>query len=209
MADPNDNLKELLSKLALTNNSSKSIADHKFWSTQPVPSLDEQVEQDGPITPNTPKAQLKQEPYTLPEGYEWCTIDVTDSEEMKGVYQLLCLNYVEDDDASFRFNYKPEFLAWGLMPPGYNSDLHIGVRVTASKKLVGFISAIPAQIRVREQFVAFLILQQAASSRDQFSVCSQKAQTKEIGSCAYQGSHSASEFDWNLSGSLYCWNIPS
>lgn len=30
----------------------------------------------------------------------------------KEVYDLLSLNYVEDDNAAFRFNYSSEFLAW-------------------------------------------------------------------------------------------------
>lgn len=33
------------------------------------------------------------------------------------VYQLLTHNYVEDDDAMFRFDYSKEFLKWALQPP--------------------------------------------------------------------------------------------
>lgn len=32
--------------------------------------------------------------------------------QVKEVYDLLSLNYVEDDDASFRFQYSAEFLHW-------------------------------------------------------------------------------------------------
>lgn len=42
------------------------------------------------------------------------------------VYTLLTNNYVEDDDAMFRFDYSPAFLAWALQPPGYIPSWHVG-----------------------------------------------------------------------------------
>lgn len=60
-------------------------------------------------------------------------------------------NYVEDDDNMFRFDYSPDFLKWALQPPGYLKLWHAGVRVTKNKKLVGFISASPAHIKVYEK----------------------------------------------------------
>merc|ERR1712203_477765 len=50
----------------------------------------------------------------------------------------------------FRFDYSPEFLRWALQPPGYLKEWHTGVRITKSSKLVGFISAVPAKIRIQE-----------------------------------------------------------
>lgn len=64
------------------------------------------------------------------------------------MYTLLSENYVEDDDNMFRFNYSSHFLSWALQPPGFKPFWHVGVRVIKSKKLVAFISAIPAKIRV-------------------------------------------------------------
>lgn len=32
--------------------------------------------------------------------------------QIKEVYDLLSLNYVEDDEAAFRFQYSAEFLEW-------------------------------------------------------------------------------------------------
>lgn len=68
---------------------------------------------------------------------------------MKEIYELLSNHYVEDDDNMFRFAYSKEFLRWALGSPGYLADWHSGVRVTATGKLVAFISAIPAKIRVK------------------------------------------------------------
>lgn len=72
-------------------------------------------------------------------------------EQLKELYELLSANYVEDDDASFRFKYSAEFLRWGLQPPGWHPEWHVGVRVSSNRKLVAFISAIPIKVRVREK----------------------------------------------------------
>jgi hypothetical protein len=38
-----------------------------------------------------------------------------------------------------------------LKPPGYHKEWHIGVRVSANKKLVAFISGVPVSLRVRDK----------------------------------------------------------
>ncbi|XP_068639924.1 glycylpeptide N-tetradecanoyltransferase 1-like [Aristolochia californica] len=129
---------------------------HAFWETQPVgqfKDIGDTSLQEGPIEPPTPLSEVKQEPYNLPNLYEWTTCDM-DSEEVCGeIYNLLSNNYVEDDENMFRFNYSKEFLRWALRPPGYYRSWHIGVRAKVSKKLVAFISGIPAKIRVRDEVV--------------------------------------------------------
>eukprot|EP00879_Flechtneria_rotunda_P029142 GHRR01031415.1.p1 GENE.GHRR01031415.1~~GHRR01031415.1.p1 ORF type:complete len:179 (+),score=37.65 GHRR01031415.1:185-721(+) len=125
---------------------------YAFWETQPVVQFTEQggatVAADGPI--DAPKAvqDVRQEPYALPESFGWCDCNIEDEKEVQEVYELLHKNYVEDDDAMFRFNYSPAFLKWALQPPGYRRDWHVGIRVKGSGKLVAFISAIPAHIKV-------------------------------------------------------------
>ncbi|KAJ9692019.1 hypothetical protein PVL29_011219 [Vitis rotundifolia] len=129
---------------------------HKFWETQPVgqfKDIGNTSLAEGPIEQPTPLSEVKQEPYNLPNLYEWITCDI-DSEEMcMEVYKLLTNNYVEDDENMFRFNYSKEFLRWALRPPGYFKSWHIGVRVKSSKKLVAFITGVPARIRVRDDIV--------------------------------------------------------
>ena len=71
--------------------------------------------------------------------------------QLRELCELLSANYVEDDDASFRFQYSAEFLSWALRPPSFHRDWHIGVRVSSSKKLVAFISAVPIRVRVRQK----------------------------------------------------------
>jgi glycylpeptide N-tetradecanoyltransferase len=121
--------------------------EFRFWSTQPVPRLDEKPTDHGPI--ETKKvSDVLQTPYPLPGQFEWCSIDITDNTQVNEVYTLLTENYVEDDDNMFRFDYSREFLQWALMPPGYLKDWHVGVRAITTKKLLGFISAIPADVKV-------------------------------------------------------------
>ncbi|TXG68513.1 hypothetical protein EZV62_003448 [Acer yangbiense] len=106
---------------------------HKFWETQPVGQFKDVGDSslpDGPIEPPTPLSEV-------------CT----------DVYNLLTDNYAEDDENMFRFNYSKEFLRWALRPPGYFQSWHIGVRVKSSKKLVAFITGVPARIRVHDEIV--------------------------------------------------------
>jgi len=106
-----------------------------------------------PIVPNKPTSELRQDPYNMPKGFEWSTIDVMDEAQRDEVYDLLTRNYVEDDDAMFRFDYSPPFLLWALTPPDFNPDFHLGVRSSKSGKLMAFITAVPAHVRAYEKTV--------------------------------------------------------
>ncbi|XP_024616544.1 glycylpeptide N-tetradecanoyltransferase 1 [Neophocaena asiaeorientalis asiaeorientalis] len=123
-----------------------SKRSYQFWDTQPVPKLGEVVNTHGPVEPD--KDSIRQEPYTLPQDFAWDALDLGDRGVLKELYTLLNENYVEDDDNMFRFDYSPEFLLWALRPPGWLPQWHCGVRVVSSRKLVGFISAIPANIHI-------------------------------------------------------------
>lgn len=129
---------------------------HLFWDTQPVPRIGEdnfQAADSGPIDPIKTPQDVRDEPYALPDAFEWCACDVMSATEIDEIYWLLNGNYVEDDDSMFRFDYSIEFLRWALTPPGYLQNWHLGVRVKTSKKLVGFITGIPAKIQVHDQSV--------------------------------------------------------
>lgn len=124
---------------------------HKFWNTQPVPAMDETTMDNSEIETKTLK-DVRKEPYPLPSQFEWCDCDISDPKVVDEVYTLLCENYVEDDDNMFRFDYSKDFLQWALKPPGFFPDWHVGVRVsTGSKKLVGFITGIPAHMTVYDK----------------------------------------------------------
>ncbi|KAK8940101.1 Glycylpeptide N-tetradecanoyltransferase 1 [Platanthera guangdongensis] len=146
---------------------------HRFWETQPVgqfKDLGDASLPEGSIEPPSPLSEVKSDPYPLPALYEWTTCDIDDDATAAEIYSLLSNNYVEDDDNMFRFNYSKEFLLWALRPPGYFKSWHIGVRVKSSKKLVGFITGIPARIRastvvVRMAEVNFLCVHKKLRSK--------------------------------------------
>lgn len=92
--------------------------------------------------------KVRPNPYNLPDGFMWDTLEIDNDAILKELYLLLNANYVEDEDSMFRFDYSPEFLRWALQPPGWRKDWHCGVRVEKSKKLVGFIGATPADVKV-------------------------------------------------------------
>ncbi|KAL4433450.1 hypothetical protein ABPG77_010303 [Micractinium sp. CCAP 211/92] len=126
-------------------------ANYAFWGTQPVAQFNEQpgsTVTDGPIDKPKTVADVRKEPYGLPQSFEWVTCNIDNDGELKEIYELLSAHYVEDDDNMFRFAYSKEFLRWALQPPGHQQVWHCGVRVASSGKLVAFISGIPATIRV-------------------------------------------------------------
>ena len=86
------------------------------------------------------------EPYILPNGYTWSTIDLDNDQELTEVYNLLSQHYVEND--KFRFDYSKLFLLWALKPPGYIKEWHLGVRNKG--KLYAFITGIPVTINFND-----------------------------------------------------------
>ncbi|GMG19305.1 unnamed protein product [Ambrosiozyma monospora] len=148
-------IEQLLKKLAmgeeLTEKQRKDMKDYKFWKTQPVAKFDEMIDHEGPIDKPKTTADIPDTPYPMLKEFEWVTMDLEQREQLSEVHEFLHANYVEDKDSTFRFAYSPEFFEWALKPPGWKKEWHVGVRVKSSKKLVAFISAIPAKLRVRSK----------------------------------------------------------
>jgi glycylpeptide N-tetradecanoyltransferase len=87
MADEDDfNLARRLKDVSLE----EAKKAHPFWDTQPVPKLTgwdsescvnleddvQLVEESGPLEPID--KEIRQEPFKLPDGFEWSTINVDD-----------------------------------------------------------------------------------------------------------------------------------
>lgn len=156
--DARAKLAELMSGLTTTNIPSQKEKEHKFWRTQPVPQMDE-TEQLAALGDHGESIETKsiddvpKKPYSLIDSFEWTEVDVTNDSQLEEAYRLLNENYVEDGDAMFRFDYSREFLRWALLPPGWHPSWHIGVRVKANKKLVAFITAVPATVQVHKDTI--------------------------------------------------------
>eukprot|EP00033_Pygsuia_biforma_P002499 GCRY01002769.1.p1 GENE.GCRY01002769.1~~GCRY01002769.1.p1 ORF type:complete len:506 (-),score=115.61 GCRY01002769.1:67-1473(-) len=123
---------------------------HEFWDQEPVPKMDETPvgEKESHAIEHPKLEDIRKEPLSLPPMLEWVTCNIDDEAELKEIYTLLNLNYVEDEDEMFRFDYSPEFLLWALKPPNHRQEWHVGVRKSQTKELVAFISAIPGHIRI-------------------------------------------------------------
>ncbi|XP_042364555.1 glycylpeptide N-tetradecanoyltransferase 1-like isoform X2 [Plectropomus leopardus] len=119
---------------------------YRFWETQPVPKLGGNIETHGPIVES--EASVRKEPYSLPQGFSWDTLDLSSPTVLRELCTLLNENYMEEDDNSIRFEFSPEYLQWALQPPKWLARWHCGVRVDTNNKLVGFIAALPADVRI-------------------------------------------------------------
>ncbi|AET39736.1 glycylpeptide N-tetradecanoyltransferase NMT1 Ecym_4716 [Eremothecium cymbalariae DBVPG len=159
--DKSKKLQELLELLSLndgdttklTQQQRKTFEEYKFWKTQPVTKFGESIEEEGPIKLGMKPDDVRNDPYPLLDDFEWCTLDITNSQDLEDVFVLLNENYIEDKDSTFRFNYTREFFNWALKPPGWQMDWHVGVRVRQSGRLVAFISAIPTTLEIRKKRV--------------------------------------------------------
>ena len=128
-------------------------SEYKFWSTQPVPQLNRDCKIDfGPINNEKNMENIPKEPYTLPEGFEWKEVDLSQSNEVDKLYEFLKSNYIGDESHLFGTEYSKDFLKWFLSPPGMYKEWLISVlredKVKNKKKMIGFISAIPSKIYI-------------------------------------------------------------
>ncbi|XP_027885890.1 glycylpeptide N-tetradecanoyltransferase 1-like isoform X2 [Xiphophorus couchianus] len=119
---------------------------YRFWDTQPVTKLGDHITTHGPV--EEVDASIRNEPCLLPQGFSWDTLDLSSPIVLGELCHLLNENYMEEDDNTIRFNFSPEYLLWALQPPNWLLQWNLGVRVDANKKLVGFIAAVPADVRI-------------------------------------------------------------
>ncbi|TKC35731.1 hypothetical protein EI555_010221, partial [Monodon monoceros] len=107
-----------------------------------VPKLGEVVNMHGPVEPD--KDNIRQEPYTLPQGFTWDALDQGDRGVLKELYILLNKNYVE----SMLSNWTT--CSNLIIPQNFFCGLsgRLAGSPSGTVKLVGFIIAIPENIRI-------------------------------------------------------------
>lgn len=135
----------------------KSMEEFLFWRTQPVPKFGDEAGalkgKQGPIDVSKTVADIPKEPINLSknvEGFEWCTLDNGNETHLEEIHALLNENYVEDLSSTMRFAYSKDFLRWAISQPGTKAEWLVGIRVTASQKLVAFISAVPIHLKIND-----------------------------------------------------------
>ena len=100
----------------------KLMNKHEYWGKEDVKPFMADVDRDGlVISPEVLyKKHRKVEPLELPEGYEWVSIDMKNSDELDKVFELLKDNFVEDNRALLRFQYTKEIIEWVTVTTQYN-----------------------------------------------------------------------------------------
>ena len=68
---------------------------HKFWNTQPVLQLKEEVDQkeNSAIDTKTTLADIRQEPLNMPAGFEWKAFDIMDPVEVCFIHTFSTSSY--------------------------------------------------------------------------------------------------------------------
>lgn len=66
---------------------------HQFWDSQPVPHImeDKKAAKDTPIEVKDVK-DVRSAPFPLPEGFEWCAVDLENPKETDEVYISISYN---------------------------------------------------------------------------------------------------------------------
>lgn len=128
------------------------MENHIFWKTQPVVETTNILDTDfGPI--ETPKLEdIKKEPYNLPDGFEFYTLDLNKEEDMLKIQTFLNNNYLESDD-NMRFAYSIETIKWITMCPAHFPELFICVRTTINKQIIATIFGIPVKVKVFDKVI--------------------------------------------------------
>jgi glycylpeptide N-tetradecanoyltransferase len=127
---------------------------HKFWNKMPVPQQGERSKTDvGPIDATSAVNTISKIPLTLPNPFYWELLDITDPVQLDELFIFLSNNYVVHPKSHYNFAYSKEFLSWCLHPPGWEKEWHICVRISPTKKLVGFICALPFNIKIMDRVI--------------------------------------------------------
>ena len=71
-------LKKALDEMTKDVKDSADKKSYEFWSTQPVPKIDEEITTNEAIEPYLSTDKLRQDPYSLPAGFQWDTLNLDD-----------------------------------------------------------------------------------------------------------------------------------
>ncbi len=124
---------------------------HRFWQTQPIININNNIiSESGPLE-IIQHENIKKEPYNLPDGYEWYTLNL--DKDLEQICEFLNNNYLEDLDANYRFAYSKESIKWILECPNYFPELFICVRLSSNKKIVATIFGIPMDVKVYDKII--------------------------------------------------------
>ena len=112
----------------------------------------QEVGEVGPIEPLPAAEHVRQEPYSLPQGFHWVTLTSNDIEE---VAKFACKSDVEIYGLNYDHKWNIKMIAYYFSYPSARSEWQFGIR-TDNGKLVGFIMGIPKHIRIQKEMKTFI-----------------------------------------------------
>ena len=110
----------------------------------------QEVGEVGPIEP-LPE-HVRQEPYSLPQGFHWVTVSSSNVEE---VAKFVNKCHVEVLRITYEHKYEMNMINHCLTYPDTRSEWQFGIQATGSK-LVGIILAIPQHICIKKETKVFI-----------------------------------------------------
>lgn len=118
----------------------------KLWEGLPVLPCGATVKEVGPMEhgPDT-----RREPYPLPSGFVWESMDIDDLSVLEEVVTFVCPNST--------YKLSQYRVAWLLRRPGWCKDWMVGIRVVATKRLVGMICGVPSKIAIGEEILKVIL----------------------------------------------------
>ena len=123
-----------------------SVPEMEKWEGLPFQWPGQDLNEVGPI--KLPD-YTRREPYPLPQGFEWCVIDTSNSDEL---VQLLV-------DGGHTCYISKNFFEWCISNPQYKKEYIVGIRISLSKQLASCIFCIPYSIRVGGKLISMVRLE--------------------------------------------------
>ena len=110
----------------------------------------QEVGEVGPIEP-LPE-HVRQEPYSLPQGFHWITLTSNDIEE---VAKFACKCYVQTYGTNYDHKITTDMVNYYITHPSTRSEWQFGIQTT-NGKLVGYTLSIPKHIHIEKEIKTFI-----------------------------------------------------
>ena len=127
---------------------------HTFWDKMPVQSYIDKGPKNPQMIYRFKKEDVPEKPYKMTDEWGYIeTLDTTNDEDMLQICDFLETHYYLDISNKFQVQLTPERLRWTICTPGFDSNLHLVLRSTANKNIVGCIFGMPKNVMVKEEKV--------------------------------------------------------
>ena len=131
-----------------------SIPETEKWEGLPFLWHGQDIGEIGPIETST---CVRQEPYPLPQGFEWSILSSSNFDE---IIQLCT-------DCNPGYSLSRKYLKWLISSPLYKKGCLLGIRSSTSKKLVWFTASTSYHIRIGGKLLSMIHLVHVVDAKNQ------------------------------------------